>query len=190
MSQFRPYAQSIISYISSPVMLVSLFGPMIQRINLVLIEQRINFDTGKNFVDLKNLLDNLTTHGLLSYNTQIFVLLLAWILVYTEAARIVFPRVFSEKRDNSNLTWLLLVILAIMFFLGLVAFLSGFFASPSLIKLYEPVNLSVVGDLTFPPFSSRITICRGILILYSLFFSYWQMKVLPKKTAIKNEHNS
>jgi len=197
MKSFRSFLAAAIGYFFSPVVIIALFGPLIQYVNIVILRHRLSFQSEESMSGLLEALDGLWVSALISFNNQMFVLLLAWVFIFIEFVRVVQPQIrdysFNRLRklaNQSTSTYLMLLIVVLFFFGGMFTFLAGAFASPKLISLYKPASLETAGVLTLPPFNSNITIARGLIIFQSLFFSYWEKSVLPNLISKDNNtHN-
>ena len=187
MKTIRFLIATVISSFFNPVVIISLFGPLIQYVNIILLRYRLSLQLEEPLSELYELIDNIWVQALLSFNTQLFVLLLAWVFIFVEFARVVSPLIrkynLEEIRvlvNGSTISYVMGLAILLFLFAGIFSFLNGTFASPNSIPLYLPKDKALIGRLTLPPFNSSVTIARGLIILQGVFFSYWERRILPE----------
>lgn len=174
-----------LSIVLTPVMLISIFGPLINRINTLYLEHRLNQVPSVDYAALKSVLENEWSFALFSYNTQMFTLLLAYCFIFIEFGRIFLPvfrkhrgEKLSELISQSTTTVIVISTMVLMILVGGYTFLSGMFSSPKIVALYLQGDL-FSETIKFPPIESPITIARGIIVLQGLLLYYWDKRSLP-----------
>ncbi len=188
-------AQSILSTIIKalfhPVVLISLFAPIILSVNLVALRDALQFQYGVtevtgNYPELKSILIDVWAYALIDFNIQLYTLMLAWFIFYIEVFGLAFALIkkytltgIGHIINNSTYSLFLALLFVVMFFAGVAIFFSGWLAGPETVKLYLPDGPNISGGIRMPPVESFISWFRLVIIISGMTLAIWEQKVLP-----------
>lgn len=192
MKAVQSFCGSLLKALFHPVVLISLFGPLLLSVNLLSLRDALGFHYGAtgvsgDFAELKEVLSNTWAYALIDFNVQLYTLMLAWIIFYVEVfgiglkvmRRHTVTRV-AKVINESTISLLLAVGIVLLFFSGVLVFFSGTLSGPGTVSHYLPNGLHISGGIRIPPFDSHITWFRGLILFFGVFLSLWEQKVLPK----------
>ncbi|MGI8504284.1 MAG: hypothetical protein ACR2LR_24575 [Hassallia sp.] len=191
MKVVQSFLGSGIKTLFHPVVLISLFGPLILSVNLLSLRYTLGFLYGADgvsgeFSELKTVLNDIWAYALIDFNVQLYTLMLAWIIFYVEVCglSIKLMRRYTVARlkdviNGSTPSLILAAGITLLFFGGVLVFFSGSLSSPDTVRLYLPDGLNISGGIRVPPFESGITWFRGLILICGVLLSLWEQRVLP-----------
>ena len=199
MKVIRSVLWSLLKALFHPVVLISLFAPLILSLNLIALRDMLGFPYGVaevsgEYAGLKEALSNIWAYALIDFNVQLYTLMLAWIIFYVEVLGIgikltqrhTVPRVTNVIK-SSTISLIFAICIVVLFFIGLAVFLSGALSGPNTVSLYLPNGLHISGGIRVPPFESSITWFRGLIVLCGFTLSWWEQSVLPRIMELPSE---
>ncbi len=180
-----------------PVIIISLFGPIIIHINLSVFRDSINLskDTTEivaGLTGLKKAMSDVWVFALIDFSIQLYTTLLSWILLLIDAVLLIILLVkhSNDKKWQTNklihilgeskFSMALAVLIVILFIGGCVLFFSGHLSDIKTITYYLPEGSLIKGGMRIPPFSGFLTWFRGTILICGILMVCWKQYIFPK----------
>ncbi|MCG8092942.1 MAG: hypothetical protein JAZ17_04810 [Candidatus Thiodiazotropha endolucinida] len=192
MKVVQSFFGSFLKTLFHPVVLISLFGPLILSVNLLSLRDALGFPYGQmgvtgDFLELKTVLNDAWAYALIDFNIQLYTLMLAWLVFYIEvfglSLKLMRRYTVSRLKDVINDSTKSLVLatgIVLLFFGGIVVFFSGSLSGPDVVELYLPNGLNISGGIRIPPEESAISWFRLLILIFGIMLSLWEQRTLPK----------
>lgn len=188
----QSFLGSLLKTLFHPVVLISLFGPLILSVNLISLRDSLGFPYGQmgvtgDYQELKTALNDIWAYALIDFNIQLYTLMLAWLVFYIEvfglSLNLMRRYTVSRIKDviyGSTKSLMLATGIVLLFFGGVIVFFSGSLSGPDVVKLYLPNELNISGGIRIPPVESAISWFRLLILIFGIMLSLWEQRVLPE----------